>query len=200
MNNKVLYFHIRNDSNEVFYIGIGKPSRPYSLRNRNKYWKNIVAKHGHAVHVIRKDLSWDEACQLEIYYIKTLRKLGNNLCNITSGGEGASGCIPNAETRKKISKKNKGRKYSLGRGLTPEHKAKISTAKKGRIAANRKPFLCHENGVVYPSLRHAAKELGVFPQNISKVLNGKYKQIRGFSFSYHQPQAEILPTIKEHNS
>lgn len=34
----IVYTHRRNDTNDVFYVGIGKTKRrPYSYRNRNKY-------------------------------------------------------------------------------------------------------------------------------------------------------------------
>ena len=42
----IVYQYIRLDTNEVFYIGIGKTLiRSSSKANRNKYWKNVVNKH-----------------------------------------------------------------------------------------------------------------------------------------------------------
>lgn len=36
-----VYRHIRPDTGEVFYIGIGGGKRANSIFNRNIYWKNI---------------------------------------------------------------------------------------------------------------------------------------------------------------
>lgn len=35
-NTITLYRHVRLDTNEVFYVGIGKATRPSSKHNRNK--------------------------------------------------------------------------------------------------------------------------------------------------------------------
>lgn len=47
MSNICVYQHIRLDTNEVFYIGIGNIKRPYIISNRNIHWKNIVNKVGY---------------------------------------------------------------------------------------------------------------------------------------------------------
>ena len=39
------YFHTRNDTGKVFYVGKGKGRRAHEP-GRNPHWKNIVAKHG----------------------------------------------------------------------------------------------------------------------------------------------------------
>lgn len=47
MNNYKVYQHKRKDTNEFFYIGIGKRSdRPKQTIGSNKWWKRIVEKHG----------------------------------------------------------------------------------------------------------------------------------------------------------
>ena len=59
-----LYRHIRIDTNEVFYIGIGGGNkyekelsykRAYSKYDRNKYWKNITNKTNYIVEIILND-------------------------------------------------------------------------------------------------------------------------------------------------
>lgn len=43
----LVYKHIRLDTNQVFYIGVGKTDkRPYSKIYRNKHWHNVVNKAG----------------------------------------------------------------------------------------------------------------------------------------------------------
>lgn len=105
-NVNVVYFHKRNDTNEVFYVGIGKTDRAYSKHNRSKSWKRVVYKVGFTAEVIHEELSWEEACELEKKYIKELgrRDLGLGvLVNHTDGGDGVENMIITDEHRKKTS-------------------------------------------------------------------------------------------------
>ena len=47
-----------------------------------------------------------------------------------------------------------------------------------------KPIRCIETGIEYPSIHHAAKELGLHKQNISAHIAGKtgFKTVGGFTF------------------
>ena len=68
-----VYKHIRLDNNNVFYVGIGSDSsykRANSKSDRNKYWKNIVNKHGYIIEIYKNNISWDEACVIEKELIK----------------------------------------------------------------------------------------------------------------------------------
>ena len=40
----LIYRHIRLDTNEVFYVGIGNEKRPYTKHRRSGFWNNIVNK------------------------------------------------------------------------------------------------------------------------------------------------------------
>ena len=65
-----IYKHIRPDTNEVFYIGVGVDERRInSNQSRNKFWKNIVNKHGIIREIIEDNLSWDDAIKREQYWI-----------------------------------------------------------------------------------------------------------------------------------
>jgi len=123
----VIYRHIRLDTNEVFYIGIGKSSdRAFSYKKRNKHWNNIVNKTEYEVQVLKSDLSWDDACELEkiliSYYGRKDLGLGP-LVNMTDGGDGCIGFIITDEYRDRLSKSLKGRVF------TDEHKQKIGISK-----------------------------------------------------------------------
>jgi hypothetical protein len=106
MNDKVLYHHIRLDTGEVFYVGIGDPPRPYSDDSRNNHWHNIVKKHGYQIGIIKEGLNWESACELEKSEIK---RIGRNdlglgpLVNLTDGGEGTQGVIITEERKKNVS-------------------------------------------------------------------------------------------------
>jgi len=126
----VVYRHKRLDTNEVFYIGIGKlEKRAYSRHNRNKWWKNIINKTEYEVEILTIDLSWKDACELEILLIKEhgRQDLGlGNLVNLTDGGDGTIGFKPSIESKKLMSEK------AIGRIWTEESKNKVSIGNKGR--------------------------------------------------------------------
>lgn len=98
-----IYRHIRLDKNEPFYIGIGSDEgttekndyvRARASWCRNTVWERITQKTKYRVEIMLHDISWEEACEKEIFFIKLYgrKDLGNgSLCNLTDGGEGAYG-------------------------------------------------------------------------------------------------------------
>jgi len=131
----VVYEHIRNDNNEVFYVGIGEEEgRAYVKYGRNPHWKNIVNKVGYTVNIIHKDIDWGEAKKIEILLIEKYgrKNLGlGNLVNMTDGGEGVFGLIMSEETRQKIGEAKKGNTIMLGKIHSEETIQKMREAKKG---------------------------------------------------------------------
>ena len=127
----IVYEHLRNDTNEVFYVGIGKiEKRAYRKNNRNKHWHNIVNKAGYTVNIIYKDIEHKEAKKIEILLIEKYgrKNLGlGNLVNMTDGGEGVLGLILSEDARQKISETHKDKPKS------EEHKNKLSEIGKGKI-------------------------------------------------------------------
>lgn len=106
--NKVVYRHLKPNG-EVFYIGIGDSKRAHSKKGRSQFWRRIVDKYGYEVQVLKENLTWEDACELECILIDYYgrRDLGlGNLVNLTDGGEGAVN--PSEETRKKMSDAKKG--------------------------------------------------------------------------------------------
>lgn len=131
----IVYRHRRLDDNSIFYVGIGiNESRSFSKRNRNKHWKNITNKTKYSIELILKDLSWEDACELEILLIELYGRndLGlGKLVNMTNGGDGNNNIIVTDEARLKMSKNNG--KYWLGKSRSEETKQKISKNRKGKI-------------------------------------------------------------------
>ena len=131
----VVYRHRRLDDNSIFYVGIGiNESRSFSKRNRNKHWKNITNKTKYSIELILEDLSWEDACELEILLIELYGRndLGlGKLVNMTNGGNGNNNIIVTDEARLKMSKNNG--KYWLGKSRSEETKQKISKNIKGKI-------------------------------------------------------------------
>jgi group I intron endonuclease len=131
----IVYEHIRNDTNEVFYVGIGEEEkRAFNKHHRSPYWKHIVNKVGYSVNIIYKDIDWEDACKIEKLLIEKYgrKDLGLGLLvNMTDGGEGTFGVIVSEESKKKISEANKGNTNMLGKIHSEETRQKISEATKG---------------------------------------------------------------------
>lgn len=244
------YRHIRNDTNTPFYVGIGKQmpgtgsyGRASSKHCRNKYWVNIVAKHGYTVEIFYETSIESEIIAKEKEFISLYgrRDLGNGiLVNMTDGGEGRfsysieqrreyaermrgrvspmKGKKLSEETRKKMSEVQSQRNYSYLKGLkkhTQENKDRLSNRNIGNKynlgkfhseetkikmseRAVKKPLVVYDAigqliGV-YPSVLIASKRMGVADTFISSCLTGKRKH-RRFIFKYKINNATYDPII-----
>lgn len=139
----VVYAHYRKTDNEIFYIGIGvKATRPYSYHNRNRHWKNVVNKHGHTVEILCDDLTWEQACEAEIFFISFYgrKDLGKGpLLNLTDGGDGTTGHVQSEEAiRKRVSKIDYVQRTKKINYHDPVRKAKIKAAR-GECLFNKDP-------------------------------------------------------------
>lgn len=114
----VVYVHRRLDNSSVFYVGIGKSTRPYEKIGRNKHWHNIVNKTPYVIEIVQTNLNWEDAAKEEkrliSFYGRNDIKKGN-LCNLTDGGDGAYGVVFTNERKLKISLAHKGKKFSKER-------------------------------------------------------------------------------------
>jgi hypothetical protein len=149
----IVYIHNSKDTNEVFYVGIGKhDKRAYSRCNRSKYWHNACLKHGIDVKITHRDISWQEACCIEKYLISFWREHSKlNLCNLTDGGDGVSGLKVSEERKKRYSeifsgvnnpyygkkhseeaRKKISQNQNPRKNITEEHKSKISKSNRGK--------------------------------------------------------------------
>jgi hypothetical protein len=130
-----VYQHIRLDTNEIFYIGIGvrsKHRRARTIVSRNEFWKNITSKTDWKAEIIFDEISLDDAKIKEVELIKQIgrRDLGNGtLVNLTNGGDGTFGYAVTEQTKLKLSKFNTGKK------LSEEHKAKIAKSNTGKVTS-----------------------------------------------------------------
>jgi hypothetical protein len=118
------YLHIRNDTGEVFYVGLGAESRAKALINRNIHWKRIVEKHGYSIKYLG-DRSVEEAKALEKSLIKIFgrRDLKTGLLvNMTDGGDGVFNLAD--ESKEKISASS--RNHMTGRKLPDEWRANMT--------------------------------------------------------------------------
>lgn len=156
--NKVVYLHRRNDDLSIFYVGMGSKKRPYSKRDRNNYWNNVVKKHGYYTEIVADNLSVEDAYELEMFLISELgrKDLGTGrLVNLTDGGDGCK--KPNLKTIKKA----------------------IETNRK-----NMKPVSQYDkNGNLidtYRSISYASKKTGLKRESIRDCVNGKKNTCGGY--------------------
>ena len=143
MHSFYTYAHARKTDGRIFYIGKGKGKRAYSESNRNRYWHNVVNKHGYEVQILCDWPTEEEAFDHEKLLISCFRDMGYELVNLTDGGEGPSGVQRSEETRARLSKAGKSyfadpearakkSEASKGRSHSPETRAKLSETSKGR--------------------------------------------------------------------
>jgi hypothetical protein len=117
-----VYRHIRKDTGEPFYIGIGTKSdkqseyyRANSKHRRNNFWKSVVNKTDYEVEILLESDDYEFIKQKEIEFISLYgrRDLGKGtLVNMTDGGDGFIGVIQTLETINKIKAKLKGKKHT----------------------------------------------------------------------------------------
>lgn len=204
MKNYYVYIHYRNDTNNPFYIGKGCGDRAYVKRRRNKYWNNIVNKHGYTIKIYKNNLTEKEAFKLE----KELIEKYKDLCNMTDGGEGSSGFKHSKETinqlsefrktvtgwKHKESTKNKISKSHKGKIFSDKHKKNIGIASKGRTHSEEtKQRLRNKEGTTiiqydlsmnkikeWPTVKGAARELNINSRGIRACITYKNKTCGGF--------------------
>lgn len=132
-NTSYVYRHRRFDTNQIFYVGIGRAknySRSYVKTNRSDFWNNIINKTNYSVEIIANNLSWSDTCELECLLISEYGrkdlKLGL-LVNMTNGGDGSTGVKQTKESIQKRIIANTGKKR------TEESKLKMSLSMTGVI-------------------------------------------------------------------
>lgn len=175
MNNIYVYRHRRLDNYKIFYIGIGSLKRSKTKSGRNNYWKNITNKTDYIVEIVAKNLSLIDAFELEIFLIEQYGK--ENLCNLTSGGEGKLGLKHSDEVKLKIGNSQKGK-------IIPNcQKIKMSIAKNGMYFLNENPnskkVINTETKEIFNTLKEAAisinKNYSSFKWSIKNALNFNFK-------------------------
>ena len=132
----IVYRHRRLDTFQPFYIGIGKTiSRAYRTDNRTKWWKRVVNKTEYLVEILARNISYEDAQELECFLISEYGRLDNKtgiLVNQTNGGEGTLGRIVSDETKKKIGLSNTSKEFKKRKPHSEEAKLNMSKAQKGK--------------------------------------------------------------------
>ena len=197
----VIYKHLK-PCGEVFYIGIGQEEkRAKSKSDRNNYWHNVVNKYGYEVQILKSDLTWEDACELEILLISWYGRRNLNtgtLVNMTEGGDGSVGYSPSEESRRSRSEKMKGvpksekarknmNKSKIGKSISEEHrlKCKLSNAKK---------VIDIKTGEIYTSVQDLIKISNFTSAQLYDRLNGRLKNNTPYMYltDYMNKEQETL--------
>ena len=180
-----LYRHIRLDTNEVFYIGIGtvekkktnciieasRFKRAYDKSKRSNFWKDTVNKINYTVEILKVSDDYNYLKKKEIRLIKLIGRRNLNLgplVNLTDGGDGSINYKHTKETKKLMSQINLER---IARGIKPK-----SSWKKGMKVAHSVKILNVETGEVFESQRAAAEIEGVNESSFKEGLRNKSKR------------------------
>jgi hypothetical protein len=175
----IVYRHRRLDTNEVFYVGIGKHRyRARSTHNRNKWWRSITNKVNYNVEIVWEGDCYEEAKELECLLIKEYGRKDmkcGTLVNLTDGGEGSKGFKHSEYSKGLISKNNARVGYWKG--------------KKREVGCRQpKPIIQIDlSGVIikeWNSIDEASKSLSIKDSNISLVCKGKRNTAGGFTWKY----------------
>lgn len=191
-----VYLHIKETTDEPFYVGKGKGYRATRKAYRTEHWNNIVSKHGYDVIMLEENLTEEESFELEIYWIKRIgrRDLGlGPLINYSDGGEGTSGYKHSEESKKKMSDSRRGNdtwnkglkmseeycrnvgKSSLGRTHSEKTKSKMSESRKEKPRVDSKLILDTHTGIFYESITQASNAYNINRRTLSDKLTGKCK-------------------------
>jgi len=204
----IVYLHRRNDTNKVFYVGIGQQERrAYRTDNRNDLWTKIYKRHGRTVEIIHKDIPFEEACDIEIKLIAFYRAyLGEkSLANFAIGGQkGNLGKIYTDEQRKNISIAQKKRFENLEERL--KHKERLNKIFKDPEYRKKLSERIKNAYETKPELKEAARKKTIEQNkknpNIKNILSERAKKNWG-NEEYRKKHREATiaamnrPEIKE---
>lgn len=181
MNKAIVYQHRRLDTNEIFYVGIGKSEkRAYSKHKRNKHWYNITNKTKYVVEIVYKNITYKKAKEIEKSLIKKYgrKDLGKGiLCNQTDGGDGTLGfkMFFSEEHKNKLSNSGKNKIF------TDSHKHNIALSKHKSVCRVDKKGNVLEK---YSSMKEAGEKLNITTSHIGNVCRGLRKSTKGYIFKY----------------
>lgn len=163
-----VYVHSRLSSGEPFYVGKGRRSRHCETRRRNAHWNNIVAKDGgfHSSVIVR-GIDNELAQLAEIELINKYRRIGVVLANLTDGGEGITGLKRSPEFCKRLGD------FHRGKTISPEARAKISLAGKGRPSNRRGVTLAPEVREKIAVKLRGKKLSPEHKANVSRAMRGR---------------------------
>lgn len=219
-----LYRHIRKDTNEPFYIGIGTKifrrnqnndcniyQRALQATGRNKHWKNIVSKAEYEIEIMFEsdDYSFIQTKEIEFIsmYGRADLKQGT-LCNWTDGGDGCLNIKKSPESIQKGIAARKKLTEERGYYFSEETRKRLSDFNKSWIKPKEiseklfKPVsVFNLEGKLIKQCR-SLTEASEFTKSsmgvISSVLYGKKKSCNGFTFRFYKETIEWIDPVITH--
>lgn len=205
MNEYYVYEYIRLDINEPFYVGKGTGYRcwDYKRERDNKEFDEIVKNYPFAVNILEKNLTNDESCLIEVFYIYDYTENWNfNLVNKSIGGRYTTNGLkrPDVTGDKNPMRRpefkdyfkgkrnpNYGKGYRIsgekhplyGKGHTEESKKKMSLSSIDKVNSRSRRVRCVTTGLEFDSKKLASKHYNIDDSSLNKHLkrkeNPKYK-------------------------
>lgn len=211
-NGYYVYLHKKSNScGSVFYVGKGNDNRGWIISGRtNPRWIRTSRKYGVFVEVAQDGLTEYDSHLLEMWLIAKFRHEGIDLCNLTDGGDGASGWVPNQEWRDKRRKLMLGpdnpqrgkimsdeQRLSLSRTRiengtskgknNPRFGVSLSDETKRKIAESLSDKTIHkfhhkDHGIVQCTLYELRVKFNLVNGNLHSMKRGDQRTHRGWSF------------------
>ena len=183
-NDYYTYAYLREDKTP-YYIGKGRGKRAYDKRRAIK-----PPTDKSRILFLKKNLTEAEAFKHEVYMIFVLgrKDLGTGILrNRTKGGDGSSGAVRSAETRKKVSVANSGKTRTEAQNKARSERMSgekhPNYGRTGALHPQSKAIIAIEpDGTErhFVSLTEAARELGFSDSNLSgRYLKPGYVSTRG---------------------
>lgn len=176
-----VYAHVRDDTNEVFYIGKGRKQRAWVKCRSNQFWKNIVNKTSYTVKIIESNLNETMSFERERYWIAFYGRRDLNkgtLVNLSDGGEGPSGAIVSEETKQKHRINTIGEKNPFyGKTHTEEVRRKTSERNKKMKMSNEFKEVLRERwkGEENPSIKNKGEKHHCYGKSPSQETKEKIR-------------------------
>lgn len=151
------------------------------------WWRSLSREP--VVEVVEECTTTAELNEAERFWIVQFKALGFRLVNHSDGGEGQRGLKHTPETKEKISRAikgtknpgvsraNRGHKYKLGTTHAFASRMKTSRSLGGRSVQD-------QFGNVYPTVSEACRRLGLDSSAVYRVLSGRVKHHKGFTFKF----------------
>ena len=180
INNFVVYIYYRLDNGNPYYVGEGRPRRPFQNSKRNPWCTNITNKHGKRVEIVKSGLTKAEALELETFYIKKLIAEGYDLTNII---ECSNSVYLEKRSNPKLAEWNKQHSGELSPTYGLKRPDLSERNKSGQFKRFVKPVKCKETGQEFTSVKEACTfHNRPNSSHITQHLSGKRKTAFGFTW------------------
>lgn len=147
------------ETGEIIYVGKGTKDRYKVKSQRNKFLTEMLRRHKCESRIVKSFDNEKDAFSFEYEYIKSLKSLGQCVCNIYSGGAGGSGEHWTDELREEYSVKNVMKSEVQRERMSRHNPMKCrETAEKVNSQKRRAVVI---GDVEYPSIKSACEALGV---------------------------------------